>query len=193
MVNDCQYPETELLARVANADEKAFAHLVATYAPVVYAHVLSYIKDVPQAEELTQDIFMGIWNLRTTLPQIENFKAYLFRASRNRTISALRQQLNHHPITGNENWEDQLSSPVRKMELRELHDSILDGIEKLPPRRRQVFKMSRLEGRSYDEIARELSISRSAVNQHIVESLVFLRTHLRHKLPLWIILFLYNQ
>lgn len=190
MGNDCQYLENELLAKVAEADEKAFTRLVAHYAPIIYTHILTYIKDVPQAEELTQDIFVGIWKIRHTLPQIENFRAYIFRAARNRTISALRQQLKHVSLSGRDDWEDALSNPADTLELRELNRVILEGIELLPPRRKQVFKMSRLDGMGYDDIAKELNVSRSAVNQHIVESLVFLRGHLQGKLPLWILLFL---
>ncbi|MCR6721213.1 MAG: RNA polymerase sigma-70 factor [Chitinophagaceae bacterium] len=182
--------EEELLRKIAEADEKAFARLVAHYAPIIYAHILSYIKDPQQSEEITQDIFVGIWNVRTTLPDIVNFRAYIFRATRNRTITALRQQLSHESLAGRDEWEDTLSNPAEKMELRELNQVIMAGIELLPPRRQQVFKMSRLQGLSYDEIAAELNISKSAVNQHIVESLVFLRTHLKGKLPLWIHLFL---
>jgi len=187
---DCQYLESELLARIADADEKAFARVVARYAPAIYSHILTYIKDVPQAEELTQDIFLSIWNLRTTLPQVENFRAYLFRAARNRTISALRQQLKLVPLAGRDDWEDALANPADTLELRELNRLIEDGIERLPPRRKQVFRMSRIQGMSYDQIARELNISRSAVNQHIVEALVFLRNHLHGKIPFWMLAFL---
>lgn len=182
MSNDCPYQESELLTRVAGGDEKAFSEIVNRYAAVIYAHILTYNKDPYQAEEITQDIFVAIWKNREALPAVDNFKAYLFRAARNRTISAFRQKLRHTEYQEQDELDNIAANENHQLEYRELSEFIQRGIELLPPRRKQVFKLSRLEGKTYEEIARQLNISRSSVNQHIVEALVFLRTYLRDTL-----------
>lgn len=184
MGNDWSYNEKELIAQVAEGDERAFSAIVDRYAAPVFAHVLTYLKDVGKAEELTQDIFLSIWKTRATLIQLDSFRAYLFVTARNKTISALRQKIKKNILPAHDEWEDTLANPQQTLEYRELNDSILQGIELLPPRRKQVFKLSRLEGLSYEAIAQQLNISKSAVNQHIVEALVFLRTYLHDKTPL---------
>lgn len=177
------YNERELLLQIANDDERAFESLIAHYSSILYGHVLSYLKDPGRAEEITQDIFLNIWNLRAQLPAVEHFRAYLFRAARNRTISAFRTQLAHTVSAEALEIESPYSTPAEQIEYEELTAAVLNALEKLPTRRKEIFLLSRQQGKTHEEIARSLSISRSAVNQHIIEALIFLRTHLRHTLP----------
>src|SRR5690606_29271189 len=67
------------------------------------------------------------------------------------------------------------------LEYKELRDIINAGIEELPPRRKQIFKMSRFGGLSYDEIARQLNIGKSTVKDHVLEALVYLRAYMKEK------------
>lgn len=188
MDRDPLYNEKELLRQIANDDERAFELLIAQYSSVLYGHVLSYLKDPGRAEEITQDIFLSIWNLRAQLPAVDHFRAYLFRAARNRTISAFRTQLAHTVSTEELEIESSYSTPAEKIEYEELTAAVLHALDKLPPRRKEIFLLSRQQGKTHEEIARSLSISRSAVNQHIIEALIFLRTHLRHTLPVGVLI-----
>lgn len=188
MEKELPYNEKELVLLIANNDERAFELLIAKYSSILYGHVLSYLKNPAQAEEITQDIFLNIWNLRASLPQIDNFHAYLLRAARNRTISAFRKKMTEDSASEFGELDSGYSTPSESLEYRELSATILTAIDQLPPRRKEVFRMSRIEGKSHEEIAEALSISRSAVNQHIIEALVFLRTHLRNSLPVSILI-----
>jgi RNA polymerase sigma-70 factor (ECF subfamily) len=76
------------------------------------------------------------------------------------------------------------------MEYRQLSDALRRGIDQLPARRKEIFLMSRFDGKTYDEIASHLDISKSAVNKNIVEALVFLRTFLRNEMVSLIFFFL---
>lgn len=67
--------------------------------------------------------------------------------------------------------------PDKQLQYKESYNKILQLIEQLPPARKKVFTMSRLEGKSYEEIAALLGISRNGVKDHIVKALNFLRTH----------------
>jgi RNA polymerase sigma-70 factor (ECF subfamily) len=179
--NDSLHNEPELLERIARGDERAFAWLVEAYGASVYAHVLTYIKDATRAEEITQDIFLNVWNHRLELPSIQNFRGYLYILTRNRTISVLRERI----IKYNEAEKDELQTnlnPAGLMEYRQLSDALRRGIDQLPARRKEIFLMSRFDGKTYDEIASHLDISKSAVNKHIIEALVFLRTFLRNEM-----------
>lgn len=182
MKNDCLYNEQKILLLVSNGNEQAFNEIVKKYSAVIYTHALTYIKNAVQAEEITQDIFMNLWQRREELPHISNFRGYLYAMVRNRTISEFRKKI----LALNDQKVDELESlspgPVDSVEMRQLLEILMLGIQKLPTRRKQVFIMSRFDGMSYDEIARKLGISKSSVNQHIVEALVYLRTYLRNKM-----------
>lgn len=177
-----QYNENALLSQVAKGHQQAFAMLVGIYSAKIYAHVLTYIKNAPLAEEITQDIFLQIWKHREELPGISNFPGYLHVITRNRTISELRKKLDVFTATGMEDAEEDLLNPMQQLEYRQLSEVLMRGIELLPPRRKQVFRMSRFEGMSYEKIAVELGISKGTVNEHMVEALLFLRSYLRSQM-----------
>lgn len=171
--------EKELLLRVAARDQRAFTLLVEQYAATVYRHVLQYIKSAPLAEEITQDIFLKIWENVDALANLQSFAAYLHVITRNRTISELRKKLDGPVEAAIDEIEEKLLTPATQLEYRQLSDILQQGIELLPSRRKQVFKMSRFEGMTYEHIATELSISKGTVNEHIVEALAFLRGYLK--------------
>ena len=180
MDNDCLYTGPGLLRQVADGCEQAFSQLVKEYSAIVYTHALTYLKNAALAEEVAQDVFMKVWRNRGALPSIHNFKAYLFVIVKNTVISEFRKKT----ITANECSDDialKDPDPADSLEARQLSELLAKAMNKLPPRRQQVFKMSRIEGKTYEEIAHELGISKSSVNQHIVEALLFLRTYLRNE------------
>ncbi|HEV2478585.1 MAG TPA: RNA polymerase sigma-70 factor [Puia sp.] len=166
----------------------AFSALLDMYWARVYGHTLAYTKSPALAEELTQDVFMDVWNSRDRLLSVENFSNYLFIIARNRVFKALRKRLEAlKPIEDLHIAED-LWLPDRQAEYREMHTVLLKGMALLPPVRQKVFAMSRMDGKSYDQIAAELNISRNTVKEHIVKALNFLRDYLaRHNLGLLLV------
>ncbi|MGZ3922962.1 MAG: RNA polymerase sigma factor [Flavisolibacter sp.] len=184
MKNQFLHNETESLKLIASGNQKVFTALVEAYGARVYSHVLSYIKNAAKAEEITQDIFMNVWNHREQLPSIQNFRGYLYVLTRNRTVSAFRERI----IKYNEAEKDELETdvtPAGLIEYRQLSEIIQRGIDELPPRRKEIFVMSRFGGKTYEEIATQLNISKSAVNKNIIEALVFLRSFLRNEMVLF--------
>ncbi|HUC81196.1 MAG TPA: RNA polymerase sigma-70 factor [Flavisolibacter sp.] len=177
---------------MADGDQRAFSMLVDGYGAAVYAHVLTYLKNASRAEEITQDIFLNIWNHRDELPSLQNFRGYLFVLTRNRTISAFREKMMKFEEAEKDELQTALN-PCSQLEYRQLSDTVQRGISQLPERRRQVFTMSRFDGKTYDEIATHLNISKSAVNKHIIESLVFLRTYLRNEMVFLLLFFLLSE
>lgn len=182
MGNDCLYNEQEVLSRVAEGDQRAFKLLVEKYSATIYAHALMYLKNASRAEEITQDVFVNVWKHRTELPSITNFPGYIYVITRNRTHSAFRERMLKLEEAEKDELETNWLNPAGELELRQLSETLNRGINLLPPRRKQVFTMSRFEAKSYDEIAHELGVSKSAVNKHIIEALIYLRTYLRNQM-----------
>ena len=160
-------------------DQASFTFLLRCYWNKVYSQAVTYLKSAEQAQELTQDVFVKIWGAREKLAAIENFSDYLFIVSRNELISALRRKKEAN-ATFVDDIEELVLQPDKQLHYKEAYQKIVDLIEQLPATRKIVFKMSRLDGRSYDEIARAMGISRNGVKDHIVKALNFLRTNLGH-------------
>lgn len=196
---DSGYESGALLLRIAADDTKAFTQLFDQYWLQVFAHVRTYLKDTAQAEDITQEIFFSIWINRTKLATVADFEAWLHVITRNRTISGLRKLLRQasSDLTHLSDWAPELASntdsPSDQLDFKQSRELLQQAIEQLPPRRREVFKLSRQQGLTHQEIAEQLQISKATVNEHISEALSFLKTKLAEHPGLLSALFLiYN-
>jgi RNA polymerase sigma-70 factor (family 1) len=181
---DSPYPENEILTAVANGDESAFSRLVDHFWKNVYLHALTYTRSPQQAEEVTQDIFLLVWNQRQQLTTIKEFPAWLHIVARNKIISAMRKRLLQLSQwnEAEQNSPDLLEKvlvPDKQTEFREAYQLLLEGIERLPEKRREVFTMSRIQGKTNAEIAEILQIHPVTVSQYLAKALTFLRSYLR--------------
>ncbi len=178
MVQGSTYNESELLIQIASGEQKAFTVLVDNYWNKVYSHALAYSKSVTRAQEITQDIFLKVWHKREALTEVRDFKSYLFILGKRHIISSMRKKL--ESLTGEDLLEtrEDIHIPDQQLEYKETWNRILEGIEKLPAVRKVIFKKSRLEGLTYEEIAESSHISKNTVKEHIVLALNFLRTYI---------------
>lgn len=133
------------------------------------------------AEDIVHDLFLKIWDRKSTLIAGGNVKNYLFSMTQHACIDYIK----HQTIENNF-----LQKHVRQLQLDELNyyasstddsrdneeiESLYVSIEKLPPKRKDVFKKFFLEGQKHAEIARQLQISVRTVETHIYQALKFLR------------------
>ena len=183
MLPDPPYTENELLLRIANSDEKAFAGFIELHWKNIFGLALAWLKSVEEAEELAQDVFVKLWKSRDKLPELRDVKNYLFIIARNSFVSRIRLKLQDPDFVENQQEEDHYWRPDRIMENKEAYAILLEGIALLPPKRQQIFRMSRLEGMTYPEIARQLDMNKDTVKQYIAKATVFLKAHMKERMP----------
>jgi RNA polymerase sigma-70 factor (ECF subfamily) len=175
------HTEKELLIGVAAGNEEAFSRLVNLYRNKVFSHALTFVKSYEEAEEITQDIFVKVWANRLRLPEVKDFKNYLFILGRNHLVSAIRKKV--MDTTANDDEEDipgTLLLPDHQVEYKETYRHLINGLDRLPPQQKAVFTLSRMENLSHAEIAERLGISKRTVKFHLVQALNFLREYLRY-------------
>jgi len=134
-----------------------------------------YVKNVHAAEEIVQDMFVKIWEEKELLLNVHAVKPYLYRSVVNASINFVNRQKNiekHHlKIAENLSTED-----IDLLdEQNELLVLLYKEIELLPVKCQEVFKLSRLEGLKYREIAVQLNISERTVENHMGHALRTLR------------------
>ena len=173
--------DDEQLEKVAAGDETAFAGLLRRYRRRVFYHALTFAVTYQEAEEITQDIFISIWRRRHDLRKIRKFEDYLFIVSRNHLISYIRNRVIYSTATAPETLVEELLVPDNQLETKELQTLLLDGIAQLPAQQQAVFRLSRLEGRSYQEISEALGISKSTVKWHIIAAITSLKGYLQQR------------
>ena len=164
---------------IAEGDEKAFADLIRLYWKNIYAHALSWMRSAEEAEELTQDIFLKVWHSRGQLAGVENFENWLFIVSRNTIVSAVRKKLSRPSFLQQQEQEENSLRPDLLSENRQHYQVLLNGIGLLPEKRQQVFRMSRLEGLTHEQIAERLGMHKDTVAQYIVKAVAFLKIYLQ--------------
>ena len=175
------YRDRELFKGIAQGDRQAFSTLFQAYSNPLYWHAFKLLHSEFWAEELVQDTFVQLWLKRSSLPDIGNPSAYLFRMVANKALDRIRRQALEikmqyvtahvlHNVTGEAIIEEDGWGPIREL----LHTAV----ERLPDQRRRIYRLKYQEGFSYEEIAEKLSISRHTVRNHMVKALEDIRSFL---------------
>lgn len=176
-----------LLTQITSGSETALALLIKKYWKDIYFLCLTYLDRPEIAEEATQDVFVKVWQVRDRLGEMNNFKNYLFIITRNHVFSELRKSLHREPVDlkmySTDDPEDDHPSPQRQLEFKEYKATVDRAIALLPEKRRLIFRLSRFEGMSYNEIGQKLDIKPSTINDHITQANNFIKTYLRAHIP----------
>lgn len=162
-----------LLSRIAAGDNEAFKTLFEMFYPKVKIFLVKFLKDENTAEDISQDIFVKIWTYREALPDIRSFNTYLYRMTRNAALNHLRGNHSKIDISKMSVLDDKDIEAEYQTKEKEL--LIRLTVEHMPPQRQRIFKMSREQGLSNDDIALKLGISKKTVENNITLALKDLR------------------
>ncbi|MCG6190145.1 RNA polymerase sigma factor [Maribellus maritimus] len=174
----------ELLSLLRTGDRVAFYNIYEKYSKRIYAFVYRYIKQEEDAEEIVQEVFVKIWNLRETIDENSSFDSYLFTIAYNTTINLFRKRLREKKYLENLKSLQQITaSPdiIDEIQFSELDATIQNLLNRLTPRQKEIFQLSREEGLTHSEIAEKLGISVNTVKKHITNTLSFLKSHLTNQ------------
>ena len=153
--------EDEYVKALSNGDSKAFELLFLRYQPKLVYFFTGFVHDDEIAQDLAQDFFFNLWNNRSKLSDIRLFQSYLYQMARN----ILSPSVSDDP-------EEQLFAS-------NLQELINLRVDQMPPQRRQIFRMSRMEGLNNEEIAKRLNINKRTVENHLTVALADLRKMLK--------------
>lgn len=169
--------ERELLERIALGDQLAFTALFTYHQTMVYDYSMRLTRSKIQAQEIVQKVFIKIWLNRVSLAAVENFGAYLNRATRNESYSALRViaaktlrevELTELGITCG-------SDASHRVLYNESAQILRSAVDNLPPQRKLVYQLCHEQGLKYDEVAAQLNISSGTVHKHMKLALKTIR------------------
>jgi len=170
----------ELFGLILQGDEKSFQTFYETYFSSIYYHVLKLVKIELVAEEITQEIFVTIWIKREQVFIIQNFRPYFYAIVHNKVIDFLRKLKRDKKVYDfiKEAAEGQFATITTKSETSEIEVLLHQAIERLPAKRKTIFRLSKFENKSYNEISTLLHISKHTINDHIAKANRFLKKHL---------------
>ena len=171
--------ENELILLLKQSNQEAFTTLYKKYWKQVYNFSRLYLTSQSVAEEVVQEVFIKVWESRDFMREGDNFKGLLFIITRNLIFNMHRKNLNEDfyrmtVLSAMESSYD-IEEEIDAKNLSEYIDLL---IADLPPRRREIFNLSRKENKSYKEISQLLGVSEKTVENQIGEALKFLRKNL---------------
>jgi RNA polymerase sigma-70 factor (ECF subfamily) len=176
--------DRELLARIRRGDKRAFDALFREYYGPLVGLAESLLRRRAEAEEVVQDVMLELWRRRETLAIDESWRAYLFRAVRNRALNELRHERVAELAAPFVRGESSVSPTAHaQVVAEELDDAIVRSVAGLPEPVREVFELSRKNGLKYAEIANVLGISVKTVEARMGRALKELRERLAPWLP----------
>ncbi len=171
--------EKDIIEDVKTGKASAFDALYRIYCDRLYSFAFSVLKSKEDAEEVVQSTFFKIWERRQSINNEYNFKSFLFTIAYNVTVDILRVRLKEKKYrdnildkaTSNYNLEE-------KIEFGDLLDCVQQIVKELPPRKKEIYQLSRVEQLSYKEIAERLGISVKTVENGINFSIKFIKSRL---------------
>lgn len=173
--------DEELLLLIKDDNTLAFKALFNRYYRPLCKFISIYVSDEALSEEIISDVLVSLWELRSR-STVRNVKHYLFIAARNQSFNRARKK--KMPLTYSDTLEvyDNLvsdgTSPLSIIGSRETQKEILNLIDSLPLRQREVLLMSRISGIKNEEIAAVLGISLKTVQSTLYEAVREMRTKL---------------
>ena len=158
----------------------AFDTLFHKYSASLYAFALSITRDSFAAEEVTQLVFLKVWEKREQIKEHLSFKSFLFSVAYHETISWLRKEKSEKMRIGEfvRISGFQTSETEQTVEFRNIEGLANELIQEMPEKRKEIFILSREQGFSNKEIAEKLGISIKTVENQMTSALKYLREKL---------------
>lgn len=182
--------ERVLLGKLKKDDQSAFSVVFTQYYSDLVRFSFKFTNDLNISEEIVQDVFLRLWENRSSLEIHTSLKSYLLKNVQNRSIDSLR----HTGIT-NQYVSMVLNNVIATQNdtenyvfFSELQANYNNALKKIPVQYADVFRMSRMEGLKYQEIADMLGVSVRTVEVRLSKALVILREELKDFLLLYLII-----
>ena len=175
------FSELEILAKIAEGNQRAFKIIYESYYRKIFIYAFKYVKSTVDAEEITQEVFLKLWLRDPNALPINNLNGYFQTLVRNRSLDMLRRKVleNHADLDSAVNWQEGHNDIDELILLKDTKKVLDEGINLLTPQQRQVYKLCHQDGLKYGETAKELNLSISTVHSHMKLALRFLRGYLR--------------
>lgn len=183
-----RYNLNKYWAKISKGDVKSFELLYHRYYERMCLYALSLISNKHEVEEIVQDIFINLWENKESIQITGSLKAYLFRSVHNETINSIKKRLtkknaannilNHEQWNGLENVINYNAHILEKIEAMETEQKIHEAINLLPEQCKVIFKLSRFDNLSNNEISQKLNLSKNTVRGQIQKAMKKILNHI---------------
>lgn len=172
--------EKQLLKSIRQGDIKSYEFIFRLHYEPLLSYSITITKSEADSEEVIQELFYKLWRDRKKINIKHSISAYLYQSVFHNSLQIIKRgKLTESYIQYSLNQPRQDIDPVEILKYEELNRAFFELMEELPERQRLIFKMNRIQGLKYKEIADELSISLKTVESNITKALQYFRENLR--------------
>jgi RNA polymerase sigma-70 factor, ECF subfamily len=172
--------EADLIVSLREGDMKAFSELFDRYAKRLYHFAIGYLKSVEESEEIVQEVFLKIWNNREEISLLKSFEAYLFTIAKNGILNTIRKSKSEQAYLNYAKLHPGKNILLdEELDFKELEIAYKQSIDKLSPKRKEIYILSREQSLSNAEIAEKMNISVKTVENQMTSAISEIRKNLR--------------
>ncbi|WP_143306233.1 RNA polymerase sigma factor [Chitinophaga vietnamensis] len=186
--------DAELVVRLQNNDVNAFDSLYWKYHQAVYRNIFKFVKDAVVTEDILQEVFARLWEKRGGIRSDQSVSGWLFVISFNLSVTYVRKKLREQELHRSFLSLETDDPPANPRMNEEQYNLLVKAIEQLSPKKRTIVTRCKLEGKTYDEVAHELNISRNTVKEHLSAAMSMLNDYMQrngdHRYILLLLFFL---
>ena len=173
---------TKLIRGLKSGSYEDFNALYSIYADMLYWFILGLTKSPTEAQDVLQDTFLKIWQMRERIDLELSFKTYLYTIARNRIIDSVRRQVNNvafDDFVCSEDFQNYSENDIeRNINFDEFKEKLSKAKAKLSPKQKEIFELSREKGHSITEIATMLQLSEKTVKNQLTLALKVMKSEL---------------
>ncbi len=173
--------DKQVIEQLREGSKDAFRLLFDEVGPKIYAFALSYLKNASDAEELLQEVFLKLWEVRSSLDTTKNLRSFLFKICINLIYDFIRRKNieqvyldysgRNNPSSGDNTWHEVIYN--------DMLNNLQQLIAKMPEQRQRIFRLSKEDGLSNEEIADQLNLSRRTVENQLYRAVSFLKEKIK--------------
>ncbi|MEN8230011.1 MAG: RNA polymerase sigma-70 factor [Bacteroidota bacterium] len=191
MPKENRNPDKQLVKSLRKGDVFAYNELFHKYSQKVYNFSIKHLENEEDVKDLIQEIFMKIWDKRKEINENKSFNGFLFTITLNSIRDYFRKKVINRKLINKwlEETESYSDSTMQSIEFKSFEKVVGTMVEQLPQKRQMVFRLSRIEGLSNDEIAKKMNIQKKTVENHLNLALRYLREKLQEEHSFLVILF----
>lgn len=160
--------DEQLIKEITSGNHAAFKNLMEKYQLQVFRTVMGFVHTKEDAEEVTQDIFLRVYQSLSSFQHDAEFSTWLYRITVNTSLNALRSNRKNRLLQSLEaifSLHSEEKTPLEELEYAERDRRIRRAIDSLPEKQRMAFILSRYEELPQKKIAAVMNRSEGAVEQ----------------------------